>query len=488
MRRQSTMDSSVLALVLAFSLGAAYASEPWWNETQAYETNANSGGGNGVFVGLTLIQSAAAKGAVCLDGSVPGYHLHRGFGSGANNWLVNLEGGGWCNDVKSCVFRKGGHRGSSNYMERQLQFTGILSNRPEENPDFYNWNRVKIRYCDGGSFTGDGADAAAGLYFRGQRIWQAAMEDLMAQGMRYASQALLSGCSAGGVSTILHCDEFRGLFPSNTRVKCLADAGMFLDTVDISGRREMRAFFNDIVRLQGSGRSLPRSCTSHMDKTSVIQTSGDLLDVKHIKFSFSNGCSLQCFFPQNVVPNIQTPTFILNTAYDVWQLQQSVAPKTADPKGLWRGCRMNHASCNSNQLQVLHGFRNQMLNAVSGFSASRQNGVFINSCFAHCQSERQDTWYANNSPRLGNKADVASSLFLMRRELLKLSAIGFSSGETQNTQTVHTLAMALAIILCSGVITKVIQLLYSTGRMTMSPNAPVSCHLIFWLLRPRSKP
>jgi hypothetical protein len=28
---------------------------------------------------------------VCLDGSVPGYHLHRGFGSGANSWLVNLE-------------------------------------------------------------------------------------------------------------------------------------------------------------------------------------------------------------------------------------------------------------------------------------------------------------------------------------------------------------------------------------------------------------
>jgi hypothetical protein len=43
-------------------------------------------------------------------------------------------------------------------------------------------------------------------------------------------QALLSGCSAGGVSTILHCDEFHRLFPSNTRVKCLADAGMFLDT------------------------------------------------------------------------------------------------------------------------------------------------------------------------------------------------------------------------------------------------------------------
>jgi hypothetical protein len=45
-----------------------------------------------------------------------------------------IQGGGWCNDVSSCVFRKGSRRGSSNHMERQLQFTGIMSNRPGENP------------------------------------------------------------------------------------------------------------------------------------------------------------------------------------------------------------------------------------------------------------------------------------------------------------------------------------------------------------------
>ena len=45
-----------------------------------------------------------------------------------------IQGGGWCNDVSSCVLRKGNRRGSSNHMERQLQFTGIMSNRPEENP------------------------------------------------------------------------------------------------------------------------------------------------------------------------------------------------------------------------------------------------------------------------------------------------------------------------------------------------------------------
>jgi hypothetical protein len=84
------------------------------------------------------------------------------------------------------------------------------------------------------------------------------MEDLMSKGMRYANQvlylvsfqfpylylfflilgaiilllalqALLSGCSAGGLASILHCDEFRNFFPRKTRVKCLSDAGLFLD-------------------------------------------------------------------------------------------------------------------------------------------------------------------------------------------------------------------------------------------------------------------
>lgn len=42
-------------------------------------------------------------------------------------------------------------------------------------------------------------------------------------------QALLSGCSAGGLASILKCDEFRGLFSSRTKVKCLSDGGLFLD-------------------------------------------------------------------------------------------------------------------------------------------------------------------------------------------------------------------------------------------------------------------
>ncbi|PWA93046.1 pectinacetylesterase family protein [Artemisia annua] len=47
---------------------------------------------------ISLLEaSSAAAGpkpllVVCLDGTLPGYHLHRGFESGANSWLIQLEG------------------------------------------------------------------------------------------------------------------------------------------------------------------------------------------------------------------------------------------------------------------------------------------------------------------------------------------------------------------------------------------------------------
>lgn len=48
-------------------------------------------------------------------------------------------------------------------------------------------------------------------------------------------------------------------------------------------------------------------------------------------------------------------------------------------------------------------FRKQMLNAIKDFSKFKKNGLFINSCFAHCQTERQDTWFADDSPLVKNK-------------------------------------------------------------------------------------
>ncbi|KAK1412271.1 hypothetical protein QVD17_33385 [Tagetes erecta] len=333
---------------------------------------------NPLLVNLTLIPGAADTGAVCLDGTLPGYHLHQGFDLGANSWLIQLEGGGWCDTIASCVYRKTTRRGSSKFFEKQLTFTGILSNKAQDNPDFFNWNRVKVRYCDGASFAGDGENKANNLQFRGHKIFLAAMEDLMSKGMRNADQALLSGCSAGGLASILHCDEFSSLFSGSTKVKCLADAGMFMDATDVAGVHTLRNMYEGVVTLQAVANNLLPSCINQLNPPS-------------------------CFFPQNIVSDIKTPMFILNAAYDSWQVVESLTTPAADPNGIWKACKRNLDNCSQSQISFFQDFRDQMLNALKGFSMSKQNGVFINSCLAHCQTERQDEWFAIDSPTINQK-------------------------------------------------------------------------------------
>ncbi|KAL3650496.1 Pectin acetylesterase 9 [Castilleja foliolosa] len=342
-------------------------------------------------VKMTLVRNASSIGAYCLDGSLPAYHLDRGFGAGVNNWLLQFEGGGWCNDIKSCWERAPTRRGSTRYMSRVEVFSGILSSNASLNPDFYNWNRVKLRYCDGASFAGDAIfqNGTSLLYFRGQRIWRAIILDLLPKGLGQAKKALLSGCSAGGLATFHHCDNFTSYLPKNASVKCLSDAGFFLDARDIAMNHSMRYFFNGVVTVQGVLKNLNTNCTNSIYPE-------------------------QCFFPQYVLPYIKTPFFILNSAYDVFQIHHILVPPAADPNGHWYHCKLNPADCNTVQINTMHGvfrifyilsgFRAYMLQTLKPFFVnSTRGGMYINSCFTHCQSETQDVWFGPAAPRVHNK-------------------------------------------------------------------------------------
>ncbi|KAL1532305.1 Pectin acetylesterase 8 [Salvia divinorum] len=333
-----------------------------------------------VYVNITYVQDAVAKGAVCLDGSPPAYHFDSGYGTGVNSWLIQLEGGGWCNNVTSCLARKGNRLGSSKKMVKLLPFSGLLGNKAGFNPDFYNWNRVKVRYCDGSSFTGDveAVNPATGLHYRGARVFLAVVKDLLAKGLKSAENAMLSGCSAGGLAVILHCDNFKNLLPIGTKVKCLSDAGFFINTKDVSGAQHIEAYFNDIVTTHGSAKNLPPSCALRM-KPSL------------------------CFFPQYSARGIRTPLFLLNAAYDSWQIKNILAPAVADPRGLWHGCEANIHNCSSIQLKIMQAFRSEFIGTINGLGLSISRGLFINSCYAHCQTEMQETWFRSDSPKLNNK-------------------------------------------------------------------------------------
>ncbi|PSR98279.1 Pectin acetylesterase [Actinidia chinensis var. chinensis] len=271
-------------------------------------------------------------------------------------------------------------------MASLVKFAGILSHESSQNPDFFNWNKVKIRYCDGGSFAGNPESEfknGAKLFFRGQLIWKAVMDELLSIGLSNARQALLSGCSAGGLAILIHCDDFREILPKDATVKCLADAGFFLNEKDIAGHRTIESFYQDVVQLQGATKSLNKDCIARMEPH-------------------------KCFFPQEFIRNITTPIFLVHPAYDFWQIQNIFIPDESDPHGNWLKCKRNIGNCNPGQIEVLEGYRNSLLKVLSEFQQNKDGGMFINSCFAHCQTWMTDTWHSSNSPRINSKTIAES--------------------------------------------------------------------------------
>ena len=47
-------------------------------------------------------------------------------------------------------------------------------------------------------------------------------------------------------------------------------------------------------------------------------------------------------------------------------------------------------------------FRDKFLNALNGFGHPSSRGLFIDSCYAHCQTEMQETWLRADSPKISN--------------------------------------------------------------------------------------
>ena len=100
-----------------------------------------------------LILVLPLQGAVCLDGSPPGYYFRPG--KDLNKWILHLQGGGWCDHgTEDCYNRSFTKLGSSANWTSSQDFHGALSSNVDITP-FYNWNMVFLNYCDGASFAGD---------------------------------------------------------------------------------------------------------------------------------------------------------------------------------------------------------------------------------------------------------------------------------------------------------------------------------------------
>lgn len=53
-----------------------------------------------------------------------------------------------------------------------------------------------------------------------------------------------------------------------------------------------------------------------------------------------------------------------------------------------------------------------MLKAVNEFQQRKEIGMFIDSCFVHCQTEMEVTWHSPNSPKINDKVTIVLALHI----------------------------------------------------------------------------
>jgi hypothetical protein len=138
---------------------------------------------------------------------------------------------------------------------------GLLSRNASVAPATFNWNILLLPYADGNSFSGflDAPLVVNGkpLHMRGHAIKTYVLEQVLPQSTSIlkspndwnaATDVLLTGCSAGGLSTYLHANYVQSQLPKTvTNYRVAPISGFFMDIDNVVGNavymQQMREVF-----------------------------------------------------------------------------------------------------------------------------------------------------------------------------------------------------------------------------------------------------
>lgn len=301
---------------------------------------------------LALLTDAAANdGAVFLDGSPAARYIVKG---DPLRWLVYQEGGGWCSSFPDCAARANSSLGSSKSLpessETVMQENGYLSNDPATNPLFATWTKIYLPYGDGTSQLGDVSEpvivtpGAPPIYFRGARVLRAMIDFLRAEGLADATEVVITGCSAGGLSTYAHADTWAAALPK-ARVVAMPDSGFFLNYAapDVTPTYPQRMQWTyENANVSGGGLLSPKCIAAHA------------------------GEEYLCMFAENLAPTLATPTFALQSIYDSYQI----------------GAILHANASDAAAVNTYGALLRTRLHAA--LLSNPKNGAAIDACYHHC--------------------------------------------------------------------------------------------------------
>jgi len=365
-----------------------------------------------------VIELDPSTGAKCLDGTNYKFLFTQGSGSGANKFMFSWQGGAYCGYegldlLESCYSRSQGPLGSSSFLPSNGSYysvnsaNGYFSNMQEYNPDFWNWNKVFISYCDGSNHQGhlDNALVYNGteLWFRGHDNTQGIIDYLKDNfGLFQASEVILSGTSAGGQATYFWSHYLQSQFPSTVKLMGLPDAGMFLDGYNYVAQCN---FYRERMKLL---MNLTKSAETDLFNTCKYHGTADLW---------------KCMMAQYIVEDINIPMFIINSQddHEALRTQIGITCLNVDP-----------STCTDLDISRIAEFRSGFLDIAHQLVANKTNwGFWLRTCLEHVYQGSWG-WYGQQKNVLNQKEYIYYSL----RDALHRWYNGGNLKDNLNTQFV----------------------------------------------------
>eukprot|EP01083_Nonionella_stella_P157954 513394_1 len=306
---------------------------------------------------VNLSSAMHEHGAVCLDGTVPVFYWRPGVDDGVHKFHIFFEGGGWCagNDepisstMDTCQHRATTELGSSlSYPPTANYDNTYLSTDATINPLSHAWNAVYVKYCDGASFSGNNDTVLKGdidLHFRGWRILNGVFDELKRNyHWNAATDVLISGCSAGGLTTWLHSDYIYETYvmPLGARFLGMPDSGWF---PKYEGATKYVSGMSWNFVWQNTSEAMNQECMMHNAK----ETS-------------------KCIFAEETAKYLKVKMFPIQSRFDYWQTLYQLKSSNATLINTYA----------DNMTKVFK--RNYANNSEYG----QKRAAFFDSCHHHC--------------------------------------------------------------------------------------------------------
>ena len=341
---------------------------------------------------LTLLPQIAGNASPsCLEGSAYGLYYTPAANASSTLWTLWFQSGGWCYDEASCLKRAGTPLGSSKAWEKTAGGCtpwNVVGGSVTEDA-----HCIYLPYCDGASFSGyrpaawpvPGREADT-LTFRGLKNLDSAVEWALQHGLANASQFVVAGGSAGGLSTFLHADRVIGRVRAaspDVQAWAVPVAGYFLD-------------HGNYARTSGTPN------TPSWEQATFAEWMEYIFTMQNLTFGPDGGLSprckaehpekpYKCFMSPYMVDTVQERLYMLNSKFDTWQLnnvQQMSDERTQRMTGLWKSAAEKQERITS----ATKAFGEDFVRALDPLAGAPQRQTaasvrakagFITSCLCH---------------------------------------------------------------------------------------------------------